>query len=76
MDHLTRIPLTSSILLFQAAIAELPWNWAALLQSDLGLTEAAFRSLLFHRHEMQDGAYLEETEMKPVQILRNKFDAE
>jgi hypothetical protein len=51
------------------------WNWAAILQSDLGVTEVGFRALLFNRHEMQDGAYLEETEMKPVRTLKNKFDA-
>ncbi|ESP00922.1 hypothetical protein LOTGIDRAFT_176460, partial [Lottia gigantea] len=49
-------------------------NWTAMLQSDLGLSEHGFSSLLYNRHEMQDGAYLEEAEKRPVEILRSLFE--
>jgi hypothetical protein len=52
------------------------WDWSALLYSDLGLSQVGFRELLFNRHEMQDGAYLEENEKKPVESLRRKFHAD
>ncbi|CAH1798032.1 unnamed protein product [Owenia fusiformis] len=52
------------------------WDWHRLLQSDLGLSEINFKSLLYHRHELQDGAYLEENEKRPVEVLRAKFDNE
>ncbi|XP_072166974.1 uncharacterized protein KIAA0825-like [Diadema setosum] len=56
------------------AIAAFSYDWARLLQSHLGLSEAGFRSLLSHRHEMQEDACLEESERKPVRVLRSKFD--
>jgi hypothetical protein len=56
------------------AIGNWSWDWHKLLQADLGLTESGFRCLLYHRHEMQEGAFLEEIEMKPVRVLRTKFD--
>lgn len=49
-------------------------DWLRLLQSDLGLTETNFRTLLYHRQEMQEGAYLEENEKKPIQVLKGKFE--
>ncbi|XP_041465587.1 uncharacterized protein KIAA0825-like [Lytechinus variegatus] len=55
-------------------IAEYPYDWPKLLQADLGLSEAGFRSLLSHRFEMQEDANLEESERKPVRVLRSKFD--
>ena len=60
--------------LIQDAIGEYEFDWLRLLQSDLGLTETNFRTLLYHRHEMQDGAFLEEMEKKPVQVLKGKFE--
>ncbi|KAH3834366.1 uncharacterized protein KIAA0825-like isoform X2 [Dreissena polymorpha] len=57
-----------------AAIECLPVDWERLLQSDLGLSELGFRTLLYNRHEMQDGAYLEDTEKKPVAALRAVFE--
>lgn len=56
------------------AIEVLPMEWEKLLQSDLGLSELGFRTLLYNRHEMQDGAYLEENEKKPVASLRSIFE--
>ena len=56
------------------AIQSLPIDWERLLQSDLGLSEKGFRSLLYNRHEMQDGAYLEEVEKKPTMALRAVFE--
>ena len=49
-------------------------NWALLLQSDLGLTDCGFRNLLSNRHELQEGAYLEEHEKKAVQTLRARYE--
>lgn len=57
----------------QRIVGDWPYEWNTLLQSDLGLTEATFRTLLQHRHEFQEGAFLEEVEMKPVQVLKSKF---
>ncbi len=55
-------------------MGEWPYDWIPLLQSDMGLTEINFRTLLYHRHEFQDATFLEESEMKPVQTLKSKFD--
>ena len=52
------------------------YDWLTLLQSDLGLSEVGFKELLFHRHEMQEGAYLEEENKKPAQVLRKKYEIE
>lgn len=51
-------------------------NWQELLSSDLGISEFGFRSLLYNRHEMQDGAYLEEQEKKPVETLKSVYENE
>ncbi|XP_052100793.1 uncharacterized protein KIAA0825-like [Mytilus californianus] len=51
-------------------------DWQKLLASDLGLSEYGFRTLLYNRHEMQDGAYLEENEKKPVEVLRSVYEHE
>jgi hypothetical protein len=56
------------------AIENIPLDWEKLLQNDLGLSELGFRTLLYNRHEMQDGAYLEESEKKPVASLRAIFE--
>ena len=56
------------------ALAEFSIDWLKLLQSDMGLSEAGFRNLLSHRHEMQEDAYLEEIEKKPVRVLKSKYD--
>ncbi|KAL4228091.1 hypothetical protein ACF0H5_013526 [Mactra antiquata] len=56
------------------AIETLTLDWEKLLQSDLGLSELGFRTLLYNRHEMQDGAYIEENEKKPVANLRAIFE--
>ena len=60
----------------QVILGNFEYNWMSLLQSDLGLSEIGMKNLLFHRHEMQEGAFLEETEKKPVEILKKKFDSE
>lgn len=46
----------------------------AILSSDLGLSKAAFRNLLMNRHEIQEGAVLEEAEKKPVDVLRAVYE--
>ena len=61
---------------FQAAIGNIQLDWEKLLQSDLGLSDLGFRSLLYNRQEMQDGAYLEDKEKKPVATLRAVFENE
>ncbi len=58
------------------ALGDFPIDWLKLLQSDMGLSEAGFRNLLSHRHEMQEEAYLEEVEKKPVRVLKSKYDLE
>ena len=62
--------------IFQAAIDRIQLDWEKLLQSDLGLSDLGFRSLLYNRHEMQDGAYLEDGEKKPIATLRAVFENE
>ncbi|XP_077989085.1 uncharacterized protein KIAA0825-like [Glandiceps talaboti] len=58
----------------QEAIADFKYDWPVILSSDLGLSEIGFRNLLSHRYEMQENAYLEESEKKPVTVLKTKFD--
>ncbi|KAH9488353.1 hypothetical protein Btru_063709 [Bulinus truncatus] len=58
----------------QKAIREFTFDWVALLTSDLGLSQFAFRNLLMNRYEMQDGAHLEEEEKKPVDVLRAVYE--
>ena len=48
-------------------------EWTSMLQADLGMSLVGFRNLLLNRHEMRDGAYLEECEKRLVEILRKKF---
>ncbi|XP_071794949.1 uncharacterized protein KIAA0825-like [Asterias amurensis] len=60
----------------QTTIAEFPYNWPKLLQCELGMSEVGFRNLLSHRHDMQEGAFLEEAEKKPVQLLKIKYNLE
>ena len=55
---------------------EREYNWVGLLSADLGMTEVGFRALLFHRHELQGDAYVEETDLKHVNALRAMFDPE
>ena len=61
---------------FQSAIAAIELDCEKLLQSDLGLSDVGFQALLYHRHEMQEGAYLEEKEKKPVATLKSVFENE
>ncbi|CAL1530200.1 unnamed protein product [Lymnaea stagnalis] len=56
------------------AIIEFTYDWMALLTSDLGLSKVAFKSLLMNRHEMQDGAVLDDAEKKPVDVLRAVYE--
>ncbi|XP_064608337.1 uncharacterized protein KIAA0825-like [Liolophura sinensis] len=56
-----------------SAIMDFPFDWHKLLQTDLGLSEVGFHTLLFSRHEMQEGAYVEGNEQKAVMALRRKF---
>jgi len=49
-------------------------NWLALLQSDLGISRVGFQTLLFHRHDMQKGALVEDSEKRLVEALHKKFD--
>ncbi|XP_055885890.1 uncharacterized protein KIAA0825 homolog isoform X1 [Biomphalaria glabrata] len=58
----------------QKAIMEFTFDWVALLTSDLGLSQFAFRNLLMNRYEMQEGAHLEEDEKKPVDVLRAVYE--
>ncbi|XP_031571022.1 uncharacterized protein KIAA0825-like [Actinia tenebrosa] len=54
----------------QAKIASFPFDWGALLQSDLGLVPNALKRLVCHRFEMQDSSYLEESEKGVVEKLK------
>ena len=49
-----------------------PHDWAAMLKSDLGISEFGFRSLLLRRHDMQDDAALEESEKRMVETLKRR----
>lgn len=49
-------------------------NWNDLLFRDLGLSIYGLRTLLMNRHDMQEGAFLEEHERKPVDGLRLLLD--
>ncbi|XP_067942795.1 uncharacterized protein KIAA0825-like [Watersipora subatra] len=44
-----------------------------LLQSDLGLTDLSFASLLQHRPDFQDETQLDATEKRHVKLLKGKF---
>ncbi|XP_022099674.1 uncharacterized protein KIAA0825 homolog [Acanthaster planci] len=58
----------------QVCLADFPYDWPRLLQCELGMSEVGFRTLLSHRHEMQEDAFLEEAEKRPVQALRSKYN--
>ena len=62
--------------IFQNVIMNFSFDWQTLLGADLGLSEYGFHALLYNRHEMQDGAYLEENEKKPVEVLKNVYEHE
>nr|XP_006811659.1 PREDICTED: uncharacterized protein KIAA0825-like [Saccoglossus kowalevskii] len=66
--------MLGDVQLNQEAIAEFHYDWQKLLSIDLGLSEINFRNLLSHRYELQDNAYLEESDKKPVSVLKTKFD--
>ncbi|KAL8577449.1 hypothetical protein ACOMHN_048084 [Nucella lapillus] len=57
----------------QEAIATFNLDWAAMLTSDLGLSEHAFLNLLRNRQEMKPGAVLDDIEKKQVDGLRSAF---
>lgn len=61
------------VFLKQEAIANFPFDWYALLTSDLGLSEAAFLNLLSHRFEMQLDAELTDAERRMVDNLRSTY---
>lgn len=59
---------------FQEKINKFDCNWNDLLFRDLGLSIYGLRTLLMNRHDMQEGAFLEEHERKPVDGLRLLLD--
>lgn len=73
---INRICVTRIFYIFcsQEAIQEFAFDWNGILTSDMGLSQAAFRTLLMNRHEMQEGATLEEAEKKPVDVLRAVYE--
>lgn len=57
----------------QEKIASFPFEWSALLQSELGLLPNAVRKLVLNRFEMQPGAYLEENEKPFVERIKKVY---
>lgn len=70
---MTTFPYLQLSFFFQEAIANFPFNWTAILSSDLGLSEPAFISLLHNRFEMQSDAVLNDTEKGLVEALKTVF---
>ncbi|XP_078589088.1 uncharacterized protein KIAA0825 homolog isoform X2 [Branchiostoma floridae x Branchiostoma japonicum] len=61
----------------QNFLLEFPWDWAELLQSDLGLSELGFTTLLQHRCDMTDESCLDtDKEKRHVATLKAKFGLE
>ncbi|XP_066271353.1 uncharacterized protein KIAA0825-like [Branchiostoma lanceolatum] len=61
----------------QNILLEFPWDWAELLQSDLGLSEPGFTTLLQHRCDITDESCLgTDKEKRHVATLRGKFGLE
>jgi len=58
----------------QTALRSFSFDWVSMLKSDLGLSELGFQSLLFNRHDIHDGAELDESEQRYAAVLRRKFD--
>jgi len=50
------------------------YDWVSMLKSDLGLSELGFRTLLFHRYDMQDDVELDENDYRYAITLRKKYD--
>ncbi|XP_029641584.1 uncharacterized protein KIAA0825 isoform X2 [Octopus sinensis] len=58
----------------QEKINKFDCDWGDLLFRDLGLSIYGVRTLLLNRHELQEGAHLEEHERKSVEELRLLLD--
>ncbi|XP_074651811.1 uncharacterized protein KIAA0825-like [Tubulanus polymorphus] len=74
MNPLEHFDAIGSFKFDHEVIENLPIDWSKLVQSDLGMSEIGFRTLLFNRHEMHENAVLEENEKKPVQNLHAMYD--
>ncbi|KAI8506281.1 hypothetical protein Bbelb_157080 [Branchiostoma belcheri] len=61
----------------QNTLLEFLWDWAELLQSDLGLSEPGFTTLLQHRCDITDESCLDtDKEKRHVTTLKAKFGLE
>ena len=77
MAVLWQAPMNSiSTCMLQTLLVEWQPDWVGLLHSDLGVTEVGVRTLLQHRHELQDATHLERTEKRAVEKLCQTFNME
>ena len=54
-------------------IASFPFDWARFLQSSLGTSSDTVKRLAFNRSEMQDRAFLEDSERELVNALKGHY---
>ena len=57
----------------QDKIATFPFDWGKLLQSSLSSSADTVKRLAFNRSEMQEGAFLEDSEKELVNALEGRF---
>ena len=57
----------------QGKIASFPFDWSKLLQSGIGSSVDTVKRLAFNRSEMQEGAYLEDSERELVNALKGHY---
>ena len=57
----------------QDKIASFPFDWSRLLKSSLGASADTVKRLAFNRSEMQEGAFLEDSQRELVNALKGHF---
>lgn len=72
-NPLQKYNLIGEFELDQDKIASFPFEWPSLLQSDLGLLPTAVRKLVCNRFELQEDAYLEDSEKVLVEKIKKLF---
>ena len=57
----------------QDKIASFPFDWNKLFQSGIGSSVDTVKRLAFNRSEMQEGAFLEDSERELVNALKGHY---
>ena len=65
--------MTGEGALNQNKIASFPFDWTRFLQSSLGFSPDTVRRLAFNKSEMQDRAFLEDSDRELVNALKGLY---